>query len=73
MTDAELKTAVDRLRLEQQYEQLSPEKVSLGKRFVDSLQKDVLIPAAKEAGKNVVKNLMEEELKKSVKKITDKS
>lgn len=73
MTDAELNAAVNRLRLEQQYKQLSPEKVSLGKKFVDSLQKDVLIPAAKEAGKNVVKNLMEEELKKSVKKITDKS
>lgn len=73
MTDAELKAAVDRLRLEQQYEQLSPEKVSLGKKFVDSLQKDVIIPAAKEAGKNVVKDLMEKELKKSVNKLRDKS
>lgn len=73
MTDAELNAAVNRLRLEQQYRQLSPEKVSLGKKFVDSLQKDVIIPAAKEAGKNVVKDLMEKELKKSVKKITDKS
>lgn len=73
MTDAELNAAVNRLRLEQQYRQLSPEKVSLGKKFVDSLQKDVIIPAAKEAGKNVVKDLMEKELKKAVNKAKTKS
>lgn len=73
MTDAELNAAVNRLRLEQQYRQLSPEKVSLGKKFVDSLQKNVIIPAAKEAGKNVVKDLMEKELKKAINKAKTKS
>lgn len=64
MTDAELNAAVNRLRLEQQYIQLSPEKVSLGKKFVNSLQNDVVIPAAKEASKNIVKSYIEKEAKK---------
>lgn len=64
MTDAELNAAVNRLRLEQQYIQLSPKKVSLGKKFVNSLQNDVVIPAAKEASKNIVKSYIEKEVKK---------
>ena len=64
MTDEELNAAVNRLRLEQQYRQLSPEKVSLGKKFVDSLKKDVIIPAAKESGKNIVKTYIDKEVKK---------
>ena len=43
--------------------QLSPEKVSLGKKFVNSLQNDVIIPAAKEASKNIVKSYIEKEAK----------
>ena len=39
--------------------QLSSEKVSLGKKFVNPLQNDVIIPAAKEASKNIVKSYIE--------------
>lgn len=59
MTDEELMTAVRRLETEKRYRDLNPEKVSLGKKFVDS----VLIPAAKGAGTAAWKNYIEKPLK----------
>lgn len=52
MSDAELAAAIRRKQLEQQYSQLNPKKVSLGKRFVD----DSVIPAATEAGRSLLKD-----------------
>jgi hypothetical protein len=52
MTDEELMSAINRKRLEQQYAQLHPQKVSKGKQFMDSLANDVLIPTAKTVGKD---------------------
>lgn len=58
MSDDELRTVVNRLILEQQYRKLNPEQVSAGKKFVDSVMKNVVAPAATEVGKNVLKNAM---------------
>lgn len=55
MSDDELRRVVNRLNLEQQYRNLNPEKVSTGKKFVNSMLDKVLIPAASEVGKNVAK------------------
>ena len=44
MTDQELNASINRMRLEQQYAQLTPKKASLGKRFVNSAINDVLVP-----------------------------
>lgn len=67
MSDDELNRAVRRLQLEQQYRQLNPEKVSAGKRFVDKVAKDVLIPAATTVARNTLQRALENEVKKLTK------
>lgn len=65
LSDDELKSRTNRLRLENDYvnqlktyNQLHPKKVSLGKKFVEHVGKNVLLPAATEAGKNYVRNML---------------
>lgn len=55
MSDEELRNAVTRLQLEQRYKELKPRHVSAGKRFVNKIFKDVIIPSATEVAKNAVK------------------
>ena len=52
MSDEELMAVINRKRLEQQYTQLNPEKVSMGKKFMNSLKDDILIPTAKQVGRD---------------------
>lgn len=58
LSDDELRQIVNRMQLEQQYRNYNPEQVSAGKKFVDKVTKDVLVPAATEVGKEVVKNAL---------------
>lgn len=58
LSDAELRERVNRLQLEKQYKDLSPKQISLGKAFVDRAVKNVVVPAAEEMGKQIVKSLM---------------
>ena len=58
MSDDELRQAINRLQLEQQYKNLSPKNVSKGKKFVDTVTNDVLKPAAIDMGKQVAKSLI---------------
>lgn len=58
MTDAELKSAVNRLVLESQYEKLNPPTVSRGKRFMQVVGKDVVAPALVSAGKKALENAL---------------
>lgn len=67
MTDDELRKEVSRLQLEQQYRNLNPEKVSLGKRFVNKVVKDVVIPAATTTARNTLQTFMKRELDKALK------
>ena len=62
MSDDELMTAINRKRLEQQYVQLNPAKVSKGKQFMESLTYEVVLPAAKSAGKNWVEKKLKDSL-----------
>ena len=62
MSDDELMTAINRKRLEQQYAQLNPAKVSKGKQFMESLTYEVVLPAAKSAGKNWVEKKLKDSL-----------
>ena len=62
MSDDELMTAINRKRLEQQYVQLNPAKVSKGKKFMESLTYEVVLPAAKNAGKNWIENKLKDTL-----------
>lgn len=50
MSDEELNTAIKRLELEKRYRDLSPQKISFGKKMVN----DVLIPSATNAGKQLL-------------------
>lgn len=65
MSDDELRAIVNRLQLEQQYRNLKPEQVSAGKKFTDSVLKNVVAPAATEVGKNVLKDYMTNAVKKA--------
>ena len=58
MSDSELRAVVNRLQLEQQYRNLTPQQVSKGKKFVDAVVGKVLAPAAQEVGKEVAKKLL---------------
>lgn len=54
LTDAELATAIKRLETEKRYRDLNPEAVSTGRMFVN----EVVMPAAKEAGKTLLKDFI---------------
>lgn len=61
MTNEELREKTTRMRLENDYvresttmENLNPQKVSAGKRFITSLGKNVIAPAATDAGKRLL-------------------
>lgn len=65
MSDAELQREVNRLQLEQRYKQLTPEQVSKGKKFAQTIMNDVIIPAAKEVGKEQLKKTLNTEIDKA--------
>lgn len=56
MSYEELQQAVNRLNLEQRYNQLNPQHVSAGKKFVQKVAKDVIVPVAVEVSKNYLKD-----------------
>lgn len=68
MSDEELRTTVNRMLLEQQYNRMNPQQVSAGKKFVNKVVNDVLIPAATEVGKNVVKESLNKAVKSAMTK-----
>lgn len=61
MTDDELRQHINRIKMERELSSLNPQKVSAGKRFVSSLGKDVIGPAAREAGKKVLNEFLAKE------------
>ena len=54
MSDSELQSRINRLQLEQRYNQLKPKKISSGKKFIETVFK----PAASEASKQLMKEWM---------------
>lgn len=56
MSDTELRDKINRLELEKRYSQLNPQQVSKGKQFVDKVVKDMVLPAATDVGKQLVKS-----------------
>lgn len=58
MSDDELRKKVERVRLEQQYQQLDPKTVSRGKRITKRVMDDIIVPAAVDVGKQVAKSIM---------------
>ncbi len=64
LSNAELKTIVERMNLERQYKDLKKRDISAGEKFV----KDVLVGAGKETVKNFASQSMTKALKKVVTK-----
>ena len=58
MSDDELRKKVERVRLEQQYQQLDPKTVSMGKRITKRVMDDIIVPAAVDIGKQIAKSIM---------------
>ena len=71
MTNEELRERTNRMNLEndyirtsQDYAKLHQKKASLGKRFVQTLSRDVLIPAATKVGKEMIEDYLRKLSKK---------
>ena len=58
MSDDELRRKIERVRLEQQYQQLNPPTVSRGQEIAKRVMNHVIVPAAEEAGKQIVKSIL---------------
>lgn len=58
MSDEELNAAINRMRLEQTYVSLSPQKVSTGKKIAKTILNDVVVPAATDVGRQMVKTAL---------------
>lgn len=73
MSDDELKSRIQRLNLEKQayllekdISSLSPNQVSAGRRFINSLGKDVIAPALKSAGRDAVTKYLNKKLSEMI-------
>ncbi len=58
MSDAELRAKIDRANLEKQYRALNPRKVSKGEAFTKHVMDNIIVPAATDATKTVVKDFL---------------
>ena len=58
MSDEELSTAIRRMQLEQTYASLSPQKVSTGKAITKRILNNIVVPAAEDVGKQMVKTAL---------------
>lgn len=58
MSDEELNAAISRLQLEQRYKELSPQKVSTGKAVAKRILNNIVVPAAEDVGKQMVKTAL---------------
>lgn len=64
MSDEELRRRVQRLQLEQQYRQLSPQKISAGRAFINVVGKQVFIPATTNASRQLLNEWLVKEGRK---------
>ena len=66
MSDDELRRKIERVRLEQQYQQLNPGTVSKGRRIAKRVMNNVIVPAAEDLGKQIVKSFMAKGINKAL-------
>ena len=58
MSDEELNAAIRRMQLEQTYASLSPQKVSTGKAVAKRILNNIVVPAAEDVGRQMVKTAL---------------
>lgn len=67
MSDQELRQTIDRMRLEQQYAQLNPQKVSAGKKFFEKAVNEVIVPSVTNAAKSYINGRLDKVVKDALK------
>lgn len=65
MSDQELRTIINRLELEKRYKDLNPEQVSTGRKFINSVLKNIVSPAAEDVVKQLTKSYMVDAVNKA--------
>lgn len=58
MTNEEIKKRIDRKKLENEFNQLYPQQITRGRKFINTLGGEVIKPAAVNAGKEVLGNYL---------------
>ena len=58
MSDDEIRAKINRVRLENELKSLSPQQVSKGQRFVESVINNVIAPAARDSGKKLLTDFL---------------
>lgn len=59
MSDADMRRAIERKKLENEYRQYYPQKVSRGKKFVNDFLDKALLPSMVESGKKLLGNALD--------------
>lgn len=67
MSDAELQSAINRKRLEQQYSQLYPKSESFVSKFAKKTMNDVLVPSTTQAAKKFLDGYLDQQVKNVLK------
>lgn len=65
MSDEELQQRINRIRLEQQYKALTPQKVSKGKELATKFFDQAVMPAMQTAGKKAIEKAMDQLMEKA--------
>lgn len=65
----DLKSKVERLKLEKELKSLQPEEISTGRKFVNHIGKEIVSPAATAAGKKLLTGLLNKGVEKALGKI----
>ena len=71
MSDDELNAAIRRMQLEQTYASLSPKQVSRGKAVATRILNNVVLPAAEDVGKQMVKTALTRAANKTLSNVLD--
>ena len=64
MSDTELSDAIRRLEMERRYRELTPQQVSKGKAFTNSVVNKMILPAAEDVGRQLVKTFLVDQVNK---------
>lgn len=65
MSNDEMRKAIERRKLELEYDKYFPQKKSLGERFTKSLSKDVLVPETISIGRSLLRGVVNETLRET--------
>lgn len=65
MSNADMRKAIERKKLELEYDRYFPQQKSLGERFAKRVSKDVLVPETISIGRSLLRGVINETLKET--------